>query len=221
MGLWRDGRAFDVVGVVPHRPLVLVPSSWGTTSPSTVAVPAGRTWCLNARYPLFLRLGAPRPQDTRGRLRTGRGASQPASLCSFVLGHHVPRTQRASGNADVVLHRPQSLIPSSGGTTSSSTVAVPAGRTWCLNARYPLFLRLGAPRPQDTRGRLRTGRGASQPASLCSFVLGHHVPRTQRASGNADVVLHRPQSLIPSSGGTTSSSTVAVPAGRTWCFTAR
>ena len=53
MGLWRDGRAFDVVGVVPHRPLVLVPSSWGTTSPSTVAVPVGRAWCLTVRYDML------------------------------------------------------------------------------------------------------------------------------------------------------------------------
>ena len=36
-------------GVVPHRPLTLVSSSWGTTSPSTAAVPAGRAWCLTAR----------------------------------------------------------------------------------------------------------------------------------------------------------------------------
>ena len=36
-------------GVVPHRPLDLVSSSWGTTSPSTAAVPAGRAWCLTAR----------------------------------------------------------------------------------------------------------------------------------------------------------------------------
>ena len=156
-----------------------------------------------------------------GLRRRGRGASPPASPCSFVLGHHVPEHSSRSRRAGVVPHRLLALISLSWGTTSPSTVAVPAGRTWCLNARYPLFLRLGAPRPQDTRGRLRTGRGASQPASLCSFVLGHHVPRTQRASGNADVVLHRPQSLIPSSWGTTSSSTVAVPAGRTWCFTAR
>ena len=36
-------------GVVPHRSLALVSSSWGTTSPSTAAVPAGRAWCLTAR----------------------------------------------------------------------------------------------------------------------------------------------------------------------------
>ena len=35
--------------VVPHCPLALVSSSWGTTSPSTAAIPAGRAWCLTAR----------------------------------------------------------------------------------------------------------------------------------------------------------------------------
>ena len=39
------GRA----GVVPHRSLSLVPSSWGTTSSSTAVIPAGRAWCLTAR----------------------------------------------------------------------------------------------------------------------------------------------------------------------------
>ena len=36
-------------GVVPHRPLTLVSSSWGTTPSSTAAVPAERAWCLTAR----------------------------------------------------------------------------------------------------------------------------------------------------------------------------
>jgi|GEM_PF-3112683 len=36
-------------GVVPHRSLTLVSSSWGTTSPSTAAVPARQSWCLTAR----------------------------------------------------------------------------------------------------------------------------------------------------------------------------
>ena len=36
-------------GVVPHRSLALVSSSWGTTSSSTAAVPAGRAWCLTVR----------------------------------------------------------------------------------------------------------------------------------------------------------------------------
>ena len=36
-------------GVVPHRSLALVSSSWGTTPSSTAAVPAERAWCLTAR----------------------------------------------------------------------------------------------------------------------------------------------------------------------------
>ena len=36
-------------GVVPHRPLALVSSSWSTTPPSTAVVPAGRAWCLTTR----------------------------------------------------------------------------------------------------------------------------------------------------------------------------
>ena len=36
-------------GVVPHRSLALVSSSWGTTPPNTAAVPAERAWCLTAR----------------------------------------------------------------------------------------------------------------------------------------------------------------------------
>ena len=41
-------------GVVPHRPLTLVSSSWGTTSPSTAAVPDRRAWCLTARSCFFV-----------------------------------------------------------------------------------------------------------------------------------------------------------------------
>ena len=51
--------------VVPHCPLALVSSSWGTTSSGTAAVPAGRAWC-----------------------------PPPTSSCFFVLGHHVPERRR-------------------------------------------------------------------------------------------------------------------------------
>ena len=207
--------------MVLHDPQALVLSSRGTTSLGPDQSSAMRTWCFTTRNPLFLRPGAPRPSGPAGLRRVGRGASPPASPYSFVRGHHVPRAQRASGGSDVVLHRPQALTPSSGGTTSLGPSGPSAGRTWCFMTRKPLFLRPGAPRPSDPAGLRRVGRGASPPASLYSFVRGHHVPRTQRAFGGSDVVLHDPQALIPSSGGTTSLGPSGPSAGRTWCFTAR
>ena len=156
------------------------------------------------RKPLFFRPGAPRPSGPTSLRQCGRGASRPAIPCSFVRGHHVHGTHRAFGGSDVVLHRPQSHIPSSGGTTSLGPDQSSAMRTWCFMTRNPLFFRPGAPRPSGPAGLRRVGRGASRPASPYSFVRGHHVPRAQRAFGGSDVVLHRPQALIPSSGGTTS-----------------
>ena len=156
-----------------------------------------------------------------GLRRAGRGASLPAIPYSFVAGHHVSRAQRASGGPDVVLHSPQALLPSSGGTTSLGPSGPPAMRTWCFTPRKPLFLRPGAPRPSDPADLRRTGRGASLPASPYSFVRGHHVPRAQPASGEPDVVLHSPLALIPSSGGTTSTRSGGPSANRTWCLTPR
>ena len=49
--------------------------------------------------------------------RLGRGASPSANPHSFVRKHHAYRPVRASGDPDVVLHCPQSLISSSGSTT--------------------------------------------------------------------------------------------------------
>ena len=139
-----------------------------------------------------------------GLRRARRGASLPASPSSFVAGHHVPRTQRTSGEPDVVLHSPLALIPSSGGTTSLGPSGPPAMRTWCFTPRNPFFLRRRAPRLSGPAGLRRARRGASLPASPSSFVGGHHVARPQRSSGEPDVVLHFPQALLPSSGGTTS-----------------
>ena len=116
---------------------------------------------------------------------------------------------------------PQSLIPSSPGTTSSGSKAPTAGRTWCAPTRNPLFLRRQAPRLPDPRRRRRAGRGAPLPAIPYSFVAKHHVFRVQGAGGGPDVVRHSPQSLIPSSPSTTSSGTKAPAAGRTWCATPR
>ena len=113
---------------------------------------------------------------------------------------------------DVVLHRPQTLVPSSGSTTSVGPDGPSAARTWCFTARKPLFLRPEAPRLPGPRRRWRARRGASLPASPYSFVRRHHVCRAGWASGGGGVVLHRPQALIPSSGGTTSVS----PDGMRW-----
>ena len=123
---------------------------------------------------------------------------------------------------DVVRRSPQSLILSSPSTTSSGSKAPTADRTWCAPPRNPLFLRRRAPRLPGPRRRRRSGRGAPRPAIPYSFVAGYHVFRIQGASGGPDVVRPDPQSLIPSSPGTTSSGAKAPTAtGRngpeTWC----
>ena len=130
----------------------------------------------------------------------------------------------------VVRHSPQTLIPSSPGTTSSGSMA-PAtgrqdwtggvgsargvtGRTWCAAPRKPLFLRRRAPRLPNQRRRQQAGRGASLPANPYSFVAEHHVFQIKGAGGGPDVVRRSPQTLIPSSPGTTSSGSKAPAAGR-------
>ena len=127
----------------------------------------------------------------------------------------------AAGGWDVVLHCPQALIPSSGGTTSVGPDGPSAAGTWYFTTRKPLFLRPEAPRLSGRMGRRRRRRGASPPASPYSFVRRHHVCRAGWASGGGGVVLHRPQALIPSFGGTTSFSSRAAGRDGAWCFTAR
>ena len=139
-----------------------------------------------------------------GLRRLGRGASPPANPYSFVRRHHVYRLKGRRPQWDVVLHHPQTLIPSSGSTTSVGLDGSPTTETWCFTARKPLFLRLEAPRLSGRMGLRRLGRGASLPANPYSFVRKHHVCRAGWAFGGWDVVLHRPQTLIPSSGSTTS-----------------
>ena len=207
--------------VVSHSLQSLILSLTGTTSLGDSGPSTNRTWCFTPRNPLFFRRRAPRPRDPAGLRRTGRGASLPASPYSFVAEHHVPRVQRAFGEPDVVPHSLQSLISSSGGTTSTRPSGPSAMRTWCFAPRNPLFLRPGAPRPSGPAGLRQCGRGASLPAIPYSFVRGHHVSGAQRASGEPDVVLHSLQSLIPSSGGTTSTRCSRPSANRTWCFTPR
>ena len=161
--------------VVLHRPQTLVPSSGSTTSVGPDGPSAARTWCFTARKPLFLRPEAPRLPGPRRRWRLGRGASLPASPYSFVRRHHVCRAGWAFGGWDVVLHHPQTLVPSSGSTTFIGPDGPPAAGTWYFTARKPLFLRPEAPRLSGRMGLRRRRRGASPPASPYSFVRRHHV----------------------------------------------
>ena len=110
------------------------------------------TWCFAPRNPLFLRPEAPRPQVRMSLCRHGRGASLPTSPYSFVRKHHVLRSGWADADMDVVLHPPQSLVPSSGSTTSTGPDEPMPAWTWCFISRNPLFLRRGAPRPQPRMG---------------------------------------------------------------------
>ena len=123
-----------------------------------------------------------------------RGAPSPANPCSFVVKHHVFRAQGAAGVPDVVLHSPQNLVPSSSSTTSLAPKALPVCRTWCSASRKPLFFRRQAPRLWGPRRCRRTGRGASLPASHCSFVVKHHVFGTDWADRRPRIqkVMHEP-----------------------------
>ena len=123
-----------------------------------------------------------------------RGAPSPANPCSFVVKHHVFRAQGAAGVPDVVLHSPQNLVPSSSSTTSLAPKALPVCRTWCSASRKPLFFRRQAPRLWRPRRCRRTGRGASLPASHCSFVVKHHVFGTDWADRRPRIqkVMHEP-----------------------------
>ena len=124
MGLRRIGKGLRLQwGVVPHCLQTLIPSSGSTTSIGPDGPPAAGTWCFTARKPLFLRPEAPRLSVRMGLWRLGRGASLPANPYSFVRKHHVYRSGWAFGGGGVVLHCPQSLVPSSGSTTASSSRA--------------------------------------------------------------------------------------------------
>ena len=151
----------------------------------------------------------------------GRGASPSANPCSFVRKHHVCRAGWAFGGWDVVLHHPQTLVPSSGSTTFIGPDGPPAAGTWCFTARKPLFLRPETPRLSDRMGLRRRRRGASPPASPYSFVRRHHVFQLEGRRPRWGVVPHRPQTLIPSSGDTTSSGPDGPSAAGTWHFTTR
>ena len=113
------------------------------------------TWCFAPRNPLFRRPEAPRPQVRMSLCRHGRGASLPAIPYSFVRKHHVLRSGWADADMDVVLHPPQSLVSSSGSTTSTGPDGPLPAWTWCFAPRNPLFLRPEAPRHSARMGRRR------------------------------------------------------------------
>ena len=94
------------VGVVPHPPQSLVPSSGRTTPSAQLTPPARPAWCLIPRKPFFLHPDAPRPQPNWRRRRGRRGASSPANPYSFVRTHHALSSTGAAGGVGVVPHPP-------------------------------------------------------------------------------------------------------------------
>ena len=152
---------------------------------------------------MFLRPEAPRLSDWMGLRRPGRGAPLPANPCFFVQRHHVYRSGWAFASRDVVPHCPQSLISSSGSTTSFGLDGPSPTGTWCSTARKPLFLRPEAPRLSGRMSLRRRGRGAPLPANPCFFVRRHHVRQIGWAFAGRDVVPHCLKSLVSSSGSTT------------------
>ena len=163
----------------------------GATGPDGPS--ASRAWCFTAREPLFLRRGAPRRLNETGPEASRHGASPPANPCSFVVRHHVGWANRSTGTDGVVLHRPQTLVSSSSGTTSDRQIGALDRTAWCFTACEPLFLRRQAPRRLNETGPEAGRRGASPPANPCSFVVRHHVGWANRSTGPDGVVLHRPQ----------------------------
>ena len=157
-------------------PQSLLPPFGGTTSLGPNGLSSGRTWCLTVRKALFLRPEAPRLSAGPSLRRPGRGTSPSAKPYSSVRRHHVLRPERTFLRPDVVPHRPQSLVPPSGGTTSIGRAEPPATRTWYFTVRKALFLRPEAPRPQARTDFPPAGRGASPSANPCPSVQRHHVP---------------------------------------------
>ena len=216
-GGWASGG----LGVVLRSPLTLVPSSRGTTSLGSDGPPASWAWCFTPRKSLFLRQRAPRLWDQMGRPPGGRGASLPASPCSFVNGHHAFGAGWDFSRVGVVLRSPLALVPSSRGTTFLGSDGPPASWAWCFTPRKPLFLRQRAPRLWGRMGLRQVGRGAPLPANPCFFVAGHHISGVGWASGKLGVVLRSPQTLVPSLPGTTPLGPDGQTAGWAWCSVPR
>ena len=168
--------------VVPHCPPALISSSRRTTSSTPKCRASPGAWCLIPRYPLFLRPQAPRPPLQSAGQPRGRGVSLSSRPYFFVGKHHVQLLS----------------VPTDPGT-------------WCLTVLQPLFLRRGAPRPPLQSAGHPRGRGASLPSSPYFFVLRHHVLRSEVPGSPGGVVPHSPQSLVPSSAGTTSGGSNTQP----------
>ena len=66
-----------------------------------------------------------------------------------ILTSPIKAGNRASNSWGVVLHLPQSLISSSGGTTPFGPIGPSAVGTWCFTSRKALFLRPEAPRHSE------------------------------------------------------------------------
>ena len=146
------------------------------------------------RSPQCLVLSSPGTTSSeQNRIRpVERGASLPATPCSFVAGHHVFWTKWGFGRLGVVLRSPQHLVLPSTGTTSLEQNGASAGWAWCFAPRNALFFRRRAPRLWDKMGLRPVGRGAS-----------------------------RPQRLVLPSTGTTSLGQNGASAGWAWCFAPR
>ena len=116
------------------------------------------------------------PWGRMGFRRHERGASLPANPYFFVVEHHVGWANRSTGTDGVVLHRPQTLVSSSPGTTSHRLIRTRGRTAWCFTACKPLFLRHRAPRSLTESGFEAGRRGSSPPVNPCFFVVEHHVP---------------------------------------------
>ena len=132
--------AFLQSGGVLHLPQTLVPSSTGTTPLGSNRPSTGSAWCFSPRKPLSFRRRAPRPRARTRVPPARRGASLPANPCSFVDGHHAPGSEPAFLQSGVVLLSPQTLVPSSTGTTPPGTNRPSSNSAWCFSPRKPLFL---------------------------------------------------------------------------------
>ena len=136
-------------------------------------------------------------------------------------GYALDGSDGSSVGSGVVLHSPQTLVPSSTGTTPPGPNASSAGSAWCFSPHKPLSLRRRAPRPQAQTRVPPARRGASLPANPCSFVDGRHALRLKREFRRLGVVLLSPQTLVLSSTSTTPPGTNRPSTNPTWCFIPR
>ena len=81
-------------------------------------------------------------------------------------GYALDGSDGSSVGSGVVLHSPQTLVPSSTGTTPPGTNRPSIGSAWCFSPRKPLSLRRRAPRPRAGRTYTDVGNGIA--VSFCS-----------------------------------------------------